>query len=220
MPKAHQMTGAESEASGSPSDLKKSKRKGTPKKLQLGEDETMDIDVPRTDVVVNVRAAESPKNKRGQSPSKSPKEVTVAIKKTKKSKEKKEKKTKSSRESSRESKPSKISKKTKAGTGGVRKPHRFKPGTVALREIKKYQKSCEPLIQALPFQRVVREIAQDFKSEGFRFTKSSISALQEATEAYLVELFGDANLTTFHAKRVTVMPKDIQLARTIRRDRR
>ncbi|KAK7830178.1 histone H3.2 [Quercus suber] len=88
-------------------------------------------------------------------------------------------------------------------------------GTVALREIRKYQKSTELLIRKLPFQRLVREIAQDFKTD-LRFQSSAVAALQEAAEAYLVGLFEDTNLCAIHAKRVTIMPKDIQLARRIR----
>ncbi|CAL8264654.1 unnamed protein product [Gadus morhua 'NCC'] len=87
-----------------------------------------------------------------------------------------------------------------------------KPGTVALREIRRYQKSTELLIRKLPFQRLVREIAQDFKTD-LRFQSSAVMALQEASEAYLVGLFEDTNLCAIHAKRVTIMPKDIQLAR-------
>ena len=103
-------------------------------------------------------------------------------------------------------------------TGGVKKPHRYRPGTVALREIRKYQKSTELLIRKLPFQRLVREIAQDFKTD-VRFQTSAVLAIQEAAEAYLVELFEDTNLAAIHAKRVTIMPKDIQLARRIRGER-
>ena len=102
--------------------------------------------------------------------------------------------------------------------GGIKKPHRYRPGTVALREIRKYQKSTELLIRKLPFQRLVREIAQDFKSD-LRFQSSAILALQESSEAYLVGLFEDTNLAAIHAKRVTIMPKDIQLARRIRGER-
>ena len=102
--------------------------------------------------------------------------------------------------------------------GGVKKPHRFRPGTVALREIRRYQKSTELLIRRLPFQRLVREIAQEFKTD-LRFQASAILALQEATEAYLVALFEDSNLCAIHAKRVTIMPRDIQLARRIRGER-
>ncbi|GMR31602.1 hypothetical protein PMAYCL1PPCAC_01811, partial [Pristionchus mayeri] len=92
-------------------------------------------------------------------------------------------------------------------------------GTVALREIRRYQKSTELLIRKLPFQRLVREIAQDFKTD-LRFQSSAVMALQEAAEAYLVGLFEDTNLCAIHAKRVTIMPKDIQLARRIRGERR
>ncbi|CAG2108610.1 unnamed protein product [Medioppia subpectinata] len=100
----------------------------------------------------------------------------------------------------------------------VKKPHRYRPGTVALREIRRYQKSTELLIRKLPFQRLVREIAQNFKTD-LRFQSSAIMALQEASEAYLVGLFEDTNLCAIHAKRVTIMPKDIQLARRIRGER-
>ena len=102
---------------------------------------------------------------------------------------------------------------------GVKKPHRFRPGTVALREIRKYQKSTELLIRKLPFQRVVREIANDIKL-GLRFQSHAIMALQEASEAYLTRLFEDTNLCAIHAKRVTIMPKDLQLARRIRGETR
>uniref|UniRef100_A0A453QSU9 Core Histone H2A/H2B/H3 domain-containing protein n=5 Tax=Triticeae TaxID=147389 RepID=A0A453QSU9_AEGTS len=112
----------------------------------------------------------------------------------------------------------KAARKSAPATGGVKKPHRFRPGTVALREIRKYQKSTELLIRKLPFQRLVREIAQDFKTD-LRFQSSAVSALQEAAEAYLVGMFEDTNLCAIHAKRVTIMPKDIQLARRIRGER-
>ena len=93
-----------------------------------------------------------------------------------------------------------------------------KPGTVALREIRRYQKSTELLIRKLPFQRLVREIAQDFKAD-LRFQSSAIGALQESVEAYLVSLFEDTNLCAIHAKRVTIQSKDIQLARRLRGER-
>ncbi len=85
---------------------------------------------------------------------------------------------------------------------------------MALREIRRYQKSHELLIKKLPFARLVREIAQDFKTD-LRFQGSAILALQEASEAYLVGLFEDTNLCAIHAKRVTIMPKDLRLARRI-----
>ncbi|KAL1343908.1 hypothetical protein HN51_017837 [Arachis hypogaea] len=112
----------------------------------------------------------------------------------------------------------KAAKKSAPTTCGVKKPHRFRPGTVALREIRKYQKSTELLIRKLPFQRFVREIAQNFKAD-LRFQSHAVLALQEAVEAYLVGLFEDTNLCAIHAKRVTIMPKDLQLARRIRGER-
>uniref|UniRef100_A0A1I7UKG4 Histone domain-containing protein n=1 Tax=Caenorhabditis tropicalis TaxID=1561998 RepID=A0A1I7UKG4_9PELO len=115
--------------------------------------------------------------------------------------------------------PKKVARKT-CGTapGDVIKPHRYRPGTVALREIRRYQQSSDLLIRKLPFQRLVREIAQDFKTD-LRFQSSAVMALQEAAEAYLVGLFEDTNLCARHAKRVTILPKDIQLARRIRGER-
>lgn len=105
------------------------------------------------------------------------------------------------------------------GPGGrIKKPHRFRPGTVALREIRRYQKSTELLIRKLPFQRLLREIAQDFKT-ALRFQAAAVAALQESAEAYLVDLFEDTNLCAIHGKRVTIMPKDMHLARRIRGER-
>ena len=98
---------------------------------------------------------------------------------------------------------------------GIKKTHRFRPGTVALREIRRYQKSTELLVRKLPFQRLVREVAQEFKSD-LRFQSSAVLALQEASESYMVGLFEDTNLCAIHAKRVTIMTKDMQLARRIR----
>ena len=102
--------------------------------------------------------------------------------------------------------------------GGVKKPHRFRPGTVALREIRRYQKSTELLLRKLPFQRLVREIAQEI-NEDLRFQSAAIAALQEGAEAYLVGLFEDTNLCCLHAKRVTIMPKDMRLAQRLRGER-
>ena len=112
----------------------------------------------------------------------------------------------------------KAARKSAPATGGVKKPHRYRPGTVALREIRKYQKTTDLLIRMQPFQRLVREIAQDFRTE-LRFQSTALLALQEASEAYLVGLFEDTNLCAIHAKRITIMPKDIQLARRIRGER-
>lgn len=111
---------------------------------------------------------------------------------------------------------SKSSRKTPSTSlAGIKKPHRYRPGTVALREIRKYQKSTELLIRKLPFQRIVKEIAQEVKQE-LRFQSSALMALQEAAEAYLVGLFEDTNLCAIHARRVTIMMRDMQLARRIR----
>ena len=99
--------------------------------------------------------------------------------------------------------------------GRLVKPHRYRVGTVALQDIRHFQKTSALLIRKLPFQRLVREIAQDFKTD-LRFQSVAILCLQEAAEAYLVRLFDDANLCAIHARRVTIMPKDIQLARRIR----
>jgi len=102
--------------------------------------------------------------------------------------------------------------------GGVKKKRRYRPGTVALREIRKYQKSTNLLLRKLPFQRLVRELAQEYKSD-IRFTSLAMHALQCVSEEYLVTLFEDVNLCAIHAKRVTIMPKDLQLARRIRGER-
>ena len=113
---------------------------------------------------------------------------------------------------------SKTAKKSSPAIGGVKKPHRFRPGTVAAREIRKYQKSTELLVRKLPFQRLVKEIAHEIKSET-RFQSSAVLALQEASEAYLVGLFEDTNMCAVHANRVTIMDKDVLLARRIRGER-
>ena len=120
--------------------------------------------------------------------------------------------------SKQRSRKSASKKQSSPPSSGVKKPHRYKPGTVALREIRRYQKTFHLMIPKLPFQRLVREIAQDFKTD-LRFQGSAILALQEASEAYVVVLFDDTNLCGIHAKRVTIMPKDIQLARRIRGER-
>ena len=106
-------------------------------------------------------------------------------------------------------------------TGGIapeKRRHRYRPGTVALREIRQFQKSTELLIRKLPFMRLVKEIAQEFKTD-LRFQSLAILGLQEAAEAYLVGLFEDTNLCAIHARRVTIYPKDLQLARRIRGER-
>ena len=113
----------------------------------------------------------------------------------------------------------------KKGGNSVRVPqhatkrkHRYRPGTLALREIRHYQKKTNLLIKKAPFARLVKEIAQDCMQE-MRFQNSAIGALQEAAEAYLVGLFEDTNLCAIHAKQITIMPRDIQLARRIREER-
>lgn len=110
-----------------------------------------------------------------------------------------------------------------AAGGKVKKPHRFRPGTVALREIRKYQKTTELLIKKAPFQRLVREVAGETgefvlggQSRELRFQAAAVQALQEATEQYLVRMFEEAQLAAVHAKRVTVMPKDMQLVQRMR----
>ena len=144
--------------------------------------------------------------------------------------------------------PRKGSKKKVPATGGVKKLHRYRPGTVSLREIRRYQKSTELLIRKYPFSqyvqswymysiftrylldnymeiiqlclfyRLVREIAQDFKTD-LHFQVNAVLALQEASEVYIVGLMEDTNLYAIHAKCVTIQPKDIQLAQHIRGER-
>ena len=98
---------------------------------------------------------------------------------------------------------------------GTMRPMPFGRGVVALREIRRYQKSTELLIKKMPFQRLVREIAQQIDPE-LCFQSAAIRALQEAAEAYLVELFEDTLLCAIHAKRVTITTRDLQLALQIR----
>jgi histone H3 len=109
----------------------------------------------------------------------------------------------------------KASRKSGPAFGGVKRPHRYRPGTVALRDIRKYQKSTDLLLRRLPFQRLVRELGRHCK-EGLRFQSTAIMAIQAATEAYIIGLFQDTNLCALHARRVTILPKDMQLARRIR----
>ncbi|KAL0244309.1 hypothetical protein GEMRC1_008393 [Eukaryota sp. GEM-RC1] len=108
----------------------------------------------------------------------------------------------------------------KACRGAVRakKPYRYRPGTVALKEIRKYQKSTELLLRKLPFSRLVREIARDQGGDTLRFQSVALEALQEAAENYLVGLFEDSNLCVLHGKRVTLMVKDLSLALRLRGD--
>ena len=105
--------------------------------------------------------------------------------------------------------PVKQSKKNPKGR--VRKPRHFRPGTVALREIRKYQRSTELLIRKLPFQRLLREIVYDMKKKDYRFQSTAILAMQEAAEAFLVHMFEQCNHICIHGRRVTVQEKDVQL---------
>lgn len=111
--------------------------------------------------------------------------------------------------------PKKTPRKKYTDLSGTGKTHRFRPGTVALREIKRFQKSTDLQIRKLPFQRLVKEIAEIY-SYNLRFQSRAIMALQEAAEAYIVSLMEDANLCSIHAGRVTVMSKDLALALRLR----
>lgn len=97
-----------------------------------------------------------------------------------------------------------------------RKKYRYRPGTVALRDIRRLQKITELLIPRISFQRFVREITMELTDKTLRFQSAALLALQESTEAYLIHLFEDVNLCAIHAKRITIMRKDIDLARRIR----
>lgn len=102
-----------------------------------------------------------------------------------------------------------------------RKKKRFRPGTVALREIRYHQRSGELLIRKAGFNRLVREVANELFSgadfpEGIKWQKPAVMALQEAGEAYIVSLFEDTNLNAIHAGRITIFTKDMQLARRVR----
>ncbi len=120
---------------------------------------------------------------------------------------------------SQSSKAGQQKRKTAPAEGGVkeRKTHRFRPGTVALREIKRYQKETRLLLPRASFQRLVRSITSGIDSD-IRFQSQALLALQEAAEMYLVGLFEDTNLCAIHAQRKTIMKKDLELARRIRGD--
>ena len=114
----------------------------------------------------------------------------------------------------------KVARKTAAAAGAIKgntapSSRRFRPGLNALREIRKYQRSTELLIRKLPFQRLVREIAQEHVAD-LRFQQQAVTALQEAAEAYLVSMFEDTNHCAIHAKRVTIMEHDMRLAARLR----
>ena len=119
---------------------------------------------------------------------------------------------------SKASKSEKIMKKTAPAEGGMKRKHRFKAGTVALREIKKYQKATKFMLLRAPFQRFIRSICDGIDGQ-LRFQSQALLALQEAAESYLTGLFEDANLCAIHANRVTVYKKDMDLARRIRGER-
>jgi histone H3 len=112
----------------------------------------------------------------------------------------------------------KVKKAKKSSASGVKKTRRFRPGTVALREIRRYQKGTELLLRKAPFQRLVRELATSHK-QGLRFQSSAVQAIQEATESWAISLLSDSNLCAIHARRVTVMNKDLHLARRLRGER-
>ena len=109
--------------------------------------------------------------------------------------------------------------RTAPKTPTIKRPHRYRPGTAALREIRKYQRSTELLLKKLPFRRLVKHLVRTIFKIDLGIHYNAYLALQEASESYLIRLFEDANLCAIHAKRVTIMPKDIHLARRIRGER-
>jgi histone H3/H4 len=112
----------------------------------------------------------------------------------------------------------KAQKDPRRSNGGAKSTRRNKAGTVALREIRKLQKGTDLLIKKIPFQRLIRSICQKLtasNSYDMRFQSSALLALQEASEAYLIGLFESTNLAAIHAKRVTIMYKDIRLVRRL-----
>lgn len=100
-----------------------------------------------------------------------------------------------------------------------KKAHRWRPGTVALREIRKFQATTGSLIPRAPFRRLVREISTAVK-ETLRMQSTAVDCLQEAAEAYITSVLADGNLCAIHAKRVTVFPRDLHLALKLRGERR
>ena len=115
----------------------------------------------------------------------------------------------------RKNKAKMAARKSAPAAAGIKKATRYRPGTVALREIRRYQKTTNLLLRNTPFDRLVREVAQDFKSD-LNFACHAAHAMQESTEAYFTKLYEDANLCAIHSKRVTIFPKDMQLVRRIR----
>lgn len=112
----------------------------------------------------------------------------------------------------------KAKKSASSGASGMKKSFRWRPGTVALREVRKLQKSTETLIAKAPFSRLVREVAETHKA-GLRFQASAVAAIQEASEAFVVSLLADSTICALHAGRVTTMPRDLQLVRRLRGER-
>mmetsp|Transcript_44500 Transcript_44500/g.115694 ORF Transcript_44500/g.115694 Transcript_44500/m.115694 type:complete len:133 (+) Transcript_44500:232-630(+) len=104
------------------------------------------------------------------------------------------------------------------GAQPQQKKHRYRPGTKALMEIRRYQRSTELLLRRLPFARLVREVGLKLARRGveLRWQAQAILCLQSAAESFLVDLINDANLCAIHARRVTLMRRDIQLARRVR----
>ena len=96
--------------------------------------------------------------------------------------------------------------------GHIRRPKRYRPGTVALREIRRYQKSTELLIRKIPFQRLVREVVHDlYPHDNYRFQSTALLGLQEASENFLVRMFTQVNDLAIHGKRITIKPCDIRI---------
>ena len=121
----------------------------------------------------------------------------------------------------------KVLRKGIMSTGGIKKPHRYQPGMVVLREIRQYQRSTENLIKRTPFQKLIREISQEYcicpdgpgtPSIQVHFQSTVIAALQEVVENFIMGLFEDVNLLAIHARCVTIMPRDIHLVLHIRGD--
>jgi histone H3 len=171
--------------------------------------------------IMGIHVLASPKYKSRRHKGK--KSVTLHAKsakaeKTKSKKNTKEKSKKKTKEVTKAKKTSDGKRKTAPAAGGVKKPHRFKPGTVALREIRRYQKSTDLLIRRLPFQRLVREIAQDFHTD-LRFALATIEVLQSVLESIIVTILEGANMAAIHASRTSIQPKDIQFARRLRYER-
>jgi histone H3 len=99
----------------------------------------------------------------------------------------------------------------------VRKPHRWHPGTVALREIRKFQKTSDLLIRKAPFRHLVREIVEQVsRKSDLQMQSTAVLALQEAAEFFMVDVFNDTNLCASHGKGKIIMVKDLALACHIR----